>query len=606
MAYKVAKIPFSKIKKIEYYVNTGKRTLKQIKAQKGCQYIINGGLFEWSWKACPLLKVNGKMISTRPWAKIGYGVDTNNLTYTYDIDKFKNFITCVDLYDTNGKPLSKLVYNSDMGGARQRSAIGISKNNELVMYCTNSGTTPEKLRDIMTNYGCTSGIMLDGGGSSQCDFDGQVISSSRVVHNLILVYTQNDSTSQGGSSSETQTPSAPSIDSGMKIVQKYMYNNRCFTNQVKANKKKYMLHSTGTPGAMMENIFNTMNKSSASVSVENIIDNTGIYKTLPYSIVSWHCGKSGNQTHIACEICEPNDTRLLDVNWIEQYRNGKNNIKWIVTLIQKELTAWGFDPKGIDGNIGPGCDTAIKAFQKKQGLSQDGHVGLNTLHAFQKRTGSYLKYDANKNAAYFNNVYNKAVYLFAEMIKQTGGSYKDIVCHSEGYKQGIASNHADVMHWFPQHGKTMDDFRNDVNKMLGNTTTNPSTPQLSSRIEIAQDKMNKKFNSGLAIDGSWGPASKKAYIKAIQQMINKLYNGKLTVDGSFGPATKKACPYLKYYTLNDLVWLLQLGLYIKGYNIEIDGSFGPACKSTVIAYQKAKGLNAEGLAGPLTFETLVK
>ena len=30
----------------------------------------------------------------------------------------------------------------------------------------------------------------------------------------------------------------------------------------------------------------------------------------------------------------------------------------------------------------------------------------------------------------------------------------------------IASNHADVMHWFPQHGKSMGIFRADVAKAM--------------------------------------------------------------------------------------------------------------------------------------------
>ena len=34
--------------------------------------------------------------------------------------------------------------------------------------------------------------------------------------------------------------------------------------------------------------------------------------------------------------------------------------------------------------------------------------------------------------------------------------------HSEGHKLGIASNHADVAHWFRLHGKSMDAFRADV------------------------------------------------------------------------------------------------------------------------------------------------
>lgn len=52
-----------------------------------------------------------------------------------------------------------------------------------------------------------------------------------------------------------------------------------------------------------------------------------------------------------------------------------------------------------------------------------------------------------------------------------------LICHAEGYKRGIASNHADVMHWFPKHGKSMDTFRAEVNKLLATTEPlNPETP----------------------------------------------------------------------------------------------------------------------------------
>ena len=37
-----------------------------------------------------------------------------------------------------------------------------------------------------------------------------------------------------------------------------------------------------------------------------------------------------------------------------------------------------------------------------------------------------------------------------------------LICHSEGYRRGVASNHADVMHWWPKHGKDMDTFRAEV------------------------------------------------------------------------------------------------------------------------------------------------
>ena len=41
-----------------------------------------------------------------------------------------------------------------------------------------------------------------------------------------------------------------------------------------------------------------------------------------------------------------------------------------------------------------------------------------------------------------------------------------VICHQEGYRRGIASNHGDVLHWFPKFGKTMDDFRADVARWM--------------------------------------------------------------------------------------------------------------------------------------------
>jgi N-acetylmuramoyl-L-alanine amidase len=71
-----------------------------------------------------------------------------------------------------------------------------------------------------------------------------------------------------------------------------------------------------------------------------------------------------------------------------------------------------------------------------------------------------------KDKVYFNKVYSNAVELFAKLCKENNLTEKDILDHSEGHKKGIASNHGDVMHWFPKHGKNMDDFRADVKKAL--------------------------------------------------------------------------------------------------------------------------------------------
>lgn len=72
------------------------------------------------------------------------------------------------------------------------------------------------------------------------------------------------------------------------------------------------------------------------------------------------------------------------------------------------------------------------------------------------------------DGAYFAQIYQEAVELTAmlclryDLDPMTPGV---VVSHAEGHRLGIASNHADVGHWFPRHGKNMDQFRKDVNDM---------------------------------------------------------------------------------------------------------------------------------------------
>ncbi len=45
-----------------------------------------------------------------------------------------------------------------------------------------------------------------------------------------------------------------------------------------------------------------------------------------------------------------------------------------VRQVQVELTFRGYDPKGIDGALGPGTRAAIRSFQKRHGLAETGQV----------------------------------------------------------------------------------------------------------------------------------------------------------------------------------------------------------------------------------------
>lgn len=171
----------------------------------------------------------------------------------------------------------------------------------------------------------------------------------------------------------------------------------------KIEPKGVMVHSTGAnnptlrryvgpdDGLLGENKYNNhWNKPGVGASVHAFIgklkdDNIATYQVLPWDCRAGHCASgangSGNNTHIAFEICE----------------------------------------------------------------------------------------DDLKDAAYFNKVYTEAVELTAMLCKEYNlDPMADgvVICHSEGHKRGIASNHGDVMHWFPKHGKSMDTFRTDVNALL--------------------------------------------------------------------------------------------------------------------------------------------
>lgn len=149
--------------------------------------------------------------------------------------------------------------------------------------------------------------------------------------------------------------------------------------------------------------------------------------------------------------------------WLKRYlpddgRIGKNqyNNHWNTPLPGgKQVCVHGF--------IGKLADGTVATYQTLPWNHRGWHAGgsANNTHI-----GFEICEDGLTDATYFNAVYKEAVELCAFLCKEYGLTEKDIICHSEGYKKGIASNHGDVMHWFPKHGKSMDTFRSDVAKLL--------------------------------------------------------------------------------------------------------------------------------------------
>ena len=94
--------------------------------------------------------------------------------------------------------------------------------------------------------------------------------------------------------------------------------------------------------------------------------------------------------------------------------------------------------------------------------------------------------DGLTDSVYFGQVYQEAVDLCVYLCKLYGLTEKDIIDHSEGYAQGVASNHGDVKYWFTKHGKSMDTFRAAVAEQL-KPAVQPSTPGVYNTLDEVPD-----------------------------------------------------------------------------------------------------------------------
>ena len=186
----------------------------------------------------------------------------------------------------------------------------------------------------------------------------------------------------------------------MRLYKALLKHNDCYLRGRTIRPQGVMVHSTGANNPWLRRYLapddgrlgapspRHWNQGGVGACVHAMIGKTAdgsvaVYQTLPWTMRSWHCGRSGNDTHISFEICE----------------------------------------------------------------------------------------DGLTDRAYFHATYQAAVELTAYLCKRFSlDPLADgvVLCHSEGYKRGIASNHADVMHWWGRYGVSMDNFRRDVaEKMKG-------------------------------------------------------------------------------------------------------------------------------------------
>ncbi len=189
------------------------------------------------------------------------------------------------------------------------------------------------------------------------------------------------------------------------------------------------------------------------------------------------------------------------------------------------------------------------------------------------------------DSAYFNKVYKNAVEYTAYLLKKHGITTVNdntVLCHCEGYKKGIATNHGDVMHWFKYHNKTMDDFRNDVRKVLKGSAVSTAPSNQVQNIKVGSKVRVVGFNYAT---GETIPSWVKSNTYTVQQVngdkcllsdiISWVYAKDLQIisGGNTAPST----PSKKYLNLKPHMqkWAIynQGGPYTTAYKI---GDLEPA------------------------------
>lgn len=108
--------------------------------------------------------------------------------------------------------------------------------------------------------------------------------------------------------------------------------------------------------------------------------------------------------------------------------------------------------------------------------------------------------DGLTDKTYFNQCYNEAVELTAYLCKlynldpqgtitYAGVKVPTILCHYDTCLLGLGGNHGDVYNWFNKHGKTMQNVRDDVEKLLKGSDTPPVDVNYQCKV-TANDGLN--------------------------------------------------------------------------------------------------------------------
>ena len=270
----------------------------------------------------------------------------------------------------------------------------------------------------------------------------------------------------------------------------------------------------------------------------------GTEKMVPLGVL-WHSTGANNKTvkrYVQPSDNDPNREELLKIIGVNKNGNDWNHKK---------------RQAGVNAFIGGLEDDTVAAVQVMPWDYESWGCGKGSKGTCNDGWMQFEICEDNlKSKEHFEAVYKEGVELTAYYckmykldpkgtVKFNGVQVPVILDHAQSHKLKLGSNHGDITKWLKKYGKTMDDVRNDVAKLLAeDATPAPVAP-----------KQNTTLRRG----------DKNELVVELQ------------------------------------VKLRELGFYLDG---SIDGSYGPKMEDAVEAFQKERGIPQDGICGAKTWAAI--
>ena len=202
--------------------------------------------------------------------------------------------------------------------------------------------------------------------------------------------------------------------------------------------------------------------------------------------VLWHSTGANNPTlkrYVQPDDNAKNRDELIAIIGKNAYNNDWNHISrqaglncWIGKLADGSVTTiqtmpWDYKPWGCGSGKNGSCNNGWIQFEIcEDGLTDPNYFKLAYEEACQITAYLCAMYDIDPLGT----------------VDYNGVKVPTILCHYDSYKLGLGSNHGDIDHWFPKHGKSMATARADVAALMQDSNLGSITPPAEEK--PAEDK----------------------------------------------------------------------------------------------------------------------